>query len=41
MKEKILNVLKDYKRALSIEEIDSVLNIKSVEETEELCKAIK
>ena len=41
MKEKILDILKSYGRALSFEEIDSSLNIKTVEETEELISALR
>ena len=41
MKDKILEILKKYNRALSFEEIDSVLNIKTVEETEELINALR
>ena len=40
MKDKVLEILKKYNRALSFEEIDSALNIKTVEETEELIKAL-
>ena len=41
MKDKVLEILKKYNRALSFEEIDSVLNIKTVEETEELINALR
>ena len=41
MKDKVLEILKKYNRALSFEEIDSALNIKTVEETEELIKALR
>jgi len=41
MKDKILEILKSYNRALSFEEIDSALNIKTVEETEELISALR
>ena len=41
MKNKILEILKKYDRALSFEEIDSALNIQTVSETEELIKALK
>ena len=41
MKDKILEVLRSYNRALSFEEIDSALNIKTVEETEELISALR
>ncbi len=41
MKDKILEVLKSYNRALSFEEIDSALNIKTVEETEELIQGLR
>ena len=40
MKDKVLEILKKYNRALSFEEIDSALNIKSVEETKELIDAL-
>jgi len=41
MKDRALEILKSYDRALSFEEIDSALNIKTVEETEELIGALK
>ncbi|MBQ7136460.1 MAG: ribonuclease R [Bacilli bacterium] len=41
MKDRVLDILKNYDRALSFEEIDSALNIKTVEETEELIGALK
>ena len=41
MKDKVLDILKQYNRALSFEEIDSALNIKTVEDTEELIKALR
>ena len=41
MKDRILEILKSYDRALSFEEIDSALNIKTVEETEELISALR
>ena len=41
MKDKILEKLKEYGRALTFEEIDSVLDIKSVEETVELQNTLK
>ena len=41
MRDKILEILKSYNRALSFEEIDSALNIKTVEETEELISALR
>ena len=41
MKDKVLEILKSYDRALSFEEIDSALNIKTVEETEELISALR
>lgn len=40
MREKILDVLKNSDKALSIEEIDSLLNISSIEETKELIDTI-
>lgn len=40
MKDKVLDILKKYNRALSFEEIDSILSIQTVEETEELIKAL-
>jgi len=41
MKDRVLEILKSYDRALSFEEIDSALNIKTVEETEELISALR
>ena len=41
MKDKVLEILKKYNRALTFEEIDSALNIKTVEETTELIQALK
>jgi len=41
MKDKVLDILKSYGRALSFEEIDSALNIKTVEETEELISTLR
>ena len=41
MKDKILKVLEDYGRALTFEEVDSALNIKTVEETLELKNTLK
>ena len=41
MKDRVLEILKSYDRALSFEEIDSALNIKTVEETEELITALR
>ncbi len=41
MEDRILEILKQYGRALSIEEIDSALNIKTVEETQELLKSLR
>ena len=41
MKEEILKTLKDYGRALTFEEIDSVLNISNVEQTIELQNTLK
>ena len=40
MKERILAVLKDSVKALKYEEIDSLLNIKSIEETKEMSDAL-
>jgi len=40
MRDKVLEILKNYDRALSFEEIDSALNIKTVEETEELISTL-
>jgi len=41
MKDRVLEILKSYDRALSFEEIDSALNIKTVEESEELISALR
>ena len=41
MKDRIVQILKQYRRALTFEELDSVLNIKTVEETVELQNTLK
>ena len=40
MKDRILDVLKEVGRALSYEEIDSLLNIKTIEETKEMADCL-
>ena len=41
MREKIINALKSVHRALSYEEIDSLLNLKTIEETKEMNDSLK
>lgn len=41
MREKILDVLKEVGRALSYEELDSLLNIKTIEETKEMADCLE
>ena len=41
MKEKIIEVLKKARRALNYEEIDSLLNLKTIEETKEMNDSLK
>ena len=41
MKERILDVLKSVHRALNYEEIDSLLNLKTIEETKEMNEALE
>lgn len=40
MKEKIIEILEKYNRAISLEEIDSILNIKTIDETKRLIKTL-
>lgn len=40
MKEKITDILKEYKRSFSFEELDSLLGIKTIEETKELIETL-
>ena len=41
MKEKIIEALKKARRALNYEEIDSLLNLKTIEETKEMNDSLK
>ena len=41
MKERIIEALKQVHRALNYEEIDSLLNIKTIEETKEMNEALE
>ncbi len=41
MKEKILNILKESDKALSIDELDSALNLNTIEETKEFSDALR
>jgi len=41
MREKILNLLSDSNKALSIEEMDNLLQLNSIEETKEFSDALR
>ena len=41
MKERIIEVLKKVRRALNYEEMDSLLNLKTIEETKEMNESLK